>query len=312
MAKPRLLQIGALTDRFNQRLAAAYDVQQLWTQADPAGFLKEHGAAFDIVITSARFGCSAAQLAALPKLKAICSFGVGYDAIALEVARVRGIQISNTPDVLNDCVADLAMGLIIDSARKIALGDRFVRDGSWGTKAFPLGRRVTGKRLGIVGLGRIGKEVVKRSSGFGMEVRYHNRKPDLTSPHKYEADLTELARWSDFLVLTCVGGPSTHHLITAEVLEALGQKGTLINVARGSVVDEQALVEALVSGKLGAAGLDVYEAEPTVPSALLELSNVVLLPHIASGTDETRLGMEEMVFSNVQAFIRCGEVENAV
>jgi lactate dehydrogenase-like 2-hydroxyacid dehydrogenase len=312
MANPRLLQVGPLTDRFNQRLAAAYDVQQLWTQADPVAFLNTHGAEFNIVITSARFGCSATQLAAMPSVKAICSFGVGYDAIAVGAANARGIQISNTPDVLNDCVADLAMGLIIDSARKIALGDRFVRDGSWGAKPFPLGRSVTGKKLGIVGLGRIGKEVVKRSSGFSMEVRYHNRKPDATSPLQYEADLVELARWSDFLVLTCVGGPSTHHLISTEVLEALGETGTVINVARGTVIDEDALVAALVSGKLGGAGLDVFEAEPKVPSALLELPNVVLLPHIGSGTEETRLGMEEMLFSNLEAFLERGEVINAV
>ena len=312
MANPRLLQVGPLTDRFNQRLAAAYDVQQLWTQADPVAFLNTHGAEFNIVITSARFGCSATQLAAMPSVKAICSFGVGYDAIAVGAANARGIQISNTPDVLNDCVADLAMGLIIDSARKIALGDRFVRDGSWGAKPFPLGRSVTGKKLGIVGLGRIGKEVAKRSSGFSMEVRYHNRKPDATSPLQYEADLVELARWSDFLVLTCVGGPSTHHLISTEVLEALGETGTVINVARGTVIDEDALVAALVSGKLGGAGLDVFEAEPKVPSALLELPNVVLLPHIGSGTEETRLGMEEMLFSNLEAFLERGEVINAV
>ncbi|WP_297842704.1 2-hydroxyacid dehydrogenase [Pseudomonas sp.] len=312
MANPRLLQVGPLTDRFNQRLAASYDVQQLWTQADPVAFLNEHGAEFNIVITSARFGCSAAQLAAMPSVKAICSFGVGYDAIAVGAANARGIQISNTPDVLNDCVADLAMGLIIDSARKIALGDRFVRDGSWGAKPFPLGRSVTGKKLGIVGLGRIGKEVVKRSSGFSMEARYHNRKPDATSPLQYEADLVELARWSDFLVLTCVGGPSTHHLISTEVLEALGETGTVINVSRGTVIDEDALVAALVSGKLGGAGLDVFEAEPKVPNALLELPNVVLLPHIGSGTEETRLGMEEMLFSNLEAFLERGEVVNAV
>ena len=223
-------------------------------------------------------------------------------------ARQRGIAVSTTPDVLNDCVADLAMGLIIDTARRLSESERFLRAGHWAAGAFPLGRKVTGKRLGIVGLGRIGEALVQRASGFAMAVRYHNRKSLSDSPYGYEPQLIELARWADFLVLTCPGGAATHHLITTPILEALGPQGILINVARGSVVDEAALVAALQRGTLGGAGLDVYAAEPAVPAALRELNNMVLLPHIGSASEETRLQMEQLVLANLQAFVDQGEL----
>lgn len=308
MSKPKVLQIGPLTERFQHNLAEHYDVTALWQQADPQAFLKEHGVGFELLATSARFGCSAEQLAALPNLKAISSFGVGYDSIAVDAARDRGIQISTTPDVLNDCVADLAMGLMIDTSRKLAASERFLRAGGWLKGNFPLARRVSGKRLGIVGLGRIGQAVVKRASGFDMEVRYHNRSKLNDSPYGYEANLLDLAHWADFLVLTCVGGASTHHIVNAQVLAALGPKGIVINVARGSVIDEQALVKALQDGTLGGAGLDVFEAEPQVPEALLSLDNVMLLPHVGSATEETRLQMEELVLANLAAFVERGQV----
>lgn len=308
MNTPKVLQIGPLTERFQHNLAARYDVTALWQQPDPHAFLSQHGAQFELLATSARFGCSAEQLAALPNLKAICSFGVGYDSIAVDAARDRGIAVSTTPDVLNDCVADLAMGLMIDTSRRLAASERFLRAGGWLKGNFPLARRVSGKRLGIVGLGRIGQAVVKRASGFDMEVRYHNRSPLQDSPYGYEAHVLDLARWADFLVLTCVGGASTHHIVNAEVLAALGPTGILINVARGSVVDEQALVAALQEGTLGGAGLDVFEAEPKVPEALLKLDNVMLLPHVGSATEETRLQMEELVLANLQAFVERGEL----
>ena len=308
MHKPQVLQIGPLTERFNQALASRYRMTPLWQQADLVAFLREQGGRFELLVTSARFGCSAEQLELLPNLKAICSFGVGYDAIAVGAARQRGIAVSTTPDVLNDCVADLAMGLIIDTARRLSESERFLRAGHWAAGAFPLGRKVTGKRLGIVGLGRIGEALVQRASGFAMAVRYHNRKSLSDSPYGYEPQLIELARWADFLVLTCPGGAATHHLITTPILEALGPQGILINVARGSVVDEAALVAALQRGTLGGAGLDVYAAEPAVPAALRELNNVVLLPHIGSASEETRLQMEQLVLANLQAFVDQGEL----
>jgi lactate dehydrogenase-like 2-hydroxyacid dehydrogenase len=190
----------------------------------------------------------------------------------------------------------------------MSAADRFVRDGGWLMGNFPLARSVTGKRLGIVGLGRIGQAVVKRASGFDMQVRYHNRRQVAGSPLTYEADLLALAEWADFLVLTCPGGAATHHLISAAELAALGRNGILINVARGSVVDQQALVSALSNGTLGGAGLDVFAEEPLVPSELLALDNVVLLPHVGSGTAETRLRMEELVLANMLEYARHGRL----
>nr|WP_272887202.1 2-hydroxyacid dehydrogenase [Stutzerimonas stutzeri] len=292
-------------------MAAEHEVLRIWDQ-DADALLDQHAQRIEIVVTSARFGCTAELIGRLPNLRAIISSGVGYDSIAVGAARARGIPVSNTPDVLNDCVADLAFGLVIDCARQMSRADRFVRNGEWPSGGLPLARKVYGKRLGIVGLGRIGEAVAKRSSGFDMQVRYHNRRPVVGCEYGYESDLIELARWSDFLVLTCPGGESTRNLINRAVLDALGSKGMLINVSRGSVVDEPALVEALLEGRLGGAGLDVYAREPSVPQALLDLPNVVLLPHIASATEETRLAMEELLLANLRTFIERGELVTAV
>jgi len=306
-----ILQLGPLTERFDRGLAAQHEVLPIW-ERDADALLDQHAQRIEVVVTSARFGCTAQLIERLPNLRAIVSFGVGYDSIDVAAARARNIPVSNTPDVLNDCVADLAFGMIIDCARQMSRADRFVRAGEWPSGSLPLGSKVSGKRLGIVGLGRIGEAVAKRSSGFDMQVRYHNRRPVEGSEYGYESNLVELARWSDFLVLTCPGGESTRNLINREVLDALGSKGVMINVSRGSVVDEPALVEALLEGRLGGAGLDVYAQEPTVPQALLNLPNVVLLPHIGSATEETRLAMEELLLANLRAFLERGELVTAV
>lgn len=305
MSRPTVLQVGRFPTRFNERLQRDYQLIRLWEQKD---FIAEHGAEVDIVVTSARYGCSAEQLAQMPNLKAICSFGVGHDSIAVEEAKARGIPISTTPEVLNECVADTAIGLIIDTARQFAASDQHVRQGNWLKGQYPLTRKVSGKKLGIVGFGRIGKEIAKRAAGFDMDIRYHNRRPDPSADYGYEADLEALASWADFLVLACPGGDSTHHLIDAEVLAALGAEGILVNISRGSVVDEPALVAALQAGTLGGAGLDVFEDEPRVPEALFAMPNVVLLPHVGSATEETRLAMENLVFDNLDAFIERGEL----
>ncbi|WP_416637330.1 2-hydroxyacid dehydrogenase [Pseudomonas sp. OHS18] len=305
MSRPTVLQVGRFPARFNERLQRDYQLIRLWEQKD---FIAEHGAEVDIVVTSARYGCSAEQLAQMPNLKAICSFGVGHDSIAVEQAKARGIPISTTPDVLNECVADTAIGLIIDTARQFAASDQHVRQGNWLKGQYPLTRKVSGKKLGIVGFGRIGKEIAKRAAGFDMDIRYHNRRPDPSADYGYEADLKALASWADFLVLACPGGASTHHLIDAEVLAALGAEGILVNISRGSVVNEPALVAALQAGTLGGAGLDVFEDEPRVPEALFAMPNVVLLPHVGSATEETRLAMENLVFDNLDAFIERGEL----
>jgi hydroxypyruvate reductase len=308
IAQPRILHIGPLTERFNNRLSSLYETQQLWKEPQQLDFLAAKGGEFNVVVTSGQYGLAGTELDALPNVELIAGFGVGYDKIDVQAARRRGVQVSNTPDVLNDCVADLAVGLIIASARNLVASDRFVRSGDWSARSFPLGRKVTGKRVGIVGLGRIGNDVASRLTGFNAAIRYHNRKPARDSPYEWVDSVDELAHWADFLVLTCPGGPATHHLVSRSVLDALGPTGTLINVARGSVVDETELVLALVEGRLGAAGLDVFEFEPKIPAELLDMPNVVLLPHLGSATEETRLAMEDLVIANLQSFVTTGEL----
>jgi lactate dehydrogenase-like 2-hydroxyacid dehydrogenase len=311
-AKSRIIQVGSYagSPTANDRLAREYDVVRLWTYPDRNAALAEHGKGVTALVTSANFGCSAEMIDALPDLKAICSWGVGYETLDIKAAQRRGIQVSNTPDVLTDCVADLAWGLMIAAARRIAYGDRFVRSGGWGQVhgSIPLGSRVSGKKLGIVGLGRIGQGIAKRAAGFDMDIRYHSRRQRDDAPYTYEASLPALAEWADFLVVATVGGPGTYHLISKEVLEALGPKGTIINIARGPVIDEAALVQALKSGKLGSAALDVFEHEPKVPEELKANDNVVLLPHIGSATVETRREMENLMIENLESFLKTGKV----
>jgi lactate dehydrogenase-like 2-hydroxyacid dehydrogenase len=311
MMKPRLLSNGRLPPGLLARLAADYALTTLGEQADPAAHLAEHGADYDGLVTSAAVGADAALLARLPRLKVISSFGVGLDKIDLAAARDRGIAVGYTPDVLNDCVADTAWGLLIDVARGFSAADRYVRRGLWLQGPYPLGRQVSGARLGIVGMGRIGRSIAQRSTGFEMQVRYHTRTPVANLPWAHEPSLIELARWADFLVLITAGGAGTRHLVDAAVLDALGPKGYLINVSRGSVVDEAALVEALCERRIAGAGLDVFEHEPHVPAALMALDHVVLLPHVASATQQTRQAMADRVVDNLQAFFAEGRLVSA-
>jgi lactate dehydrogenase-like 2-hydroxyacid dehydrogenase len=310
--RPRILQNGRLMPRLEEALAREFDLHPLWREPDAAAFLRARGAEFTGLVTSAAVGAGADLVAALPSLRVLACFGVGLDKVDVEGARRRGIAVSATPDVLTDCVADLALGALVAVSRGIVAADRFVRRGAWLGARFPLATRVTGKRLGIVGLGRIGRAVARRAAGFDLEIRYHGRRPVPGTPWPFEPSIVELARWADQLVLTCAGGPATHHLVSAEVLEALGPGGFLVNVARGSVVDEAALVRALVGGKLGGAALDVFEDEPRVPEALLALENVVLLPHVGSATEETRDAMADLVLENVRAFYRDGRLVTPV
>ena len=306
--KPRVLQKGAYLPALEKALAEQFDVHQLWKETDQNAYLAAHGGEFVGLATSARWGADAALIGALPNLKVISSFGVGYDTIDVSAAAKRGIPVGYTPDVLNDCVADIAFGLLIDVARGISASERFVRRGDWQRGAFALQTRVSGKRLGILGLGRIGRAIAKRASGFDMDVRYHNRRRLEDVGFAYEASLVDLARWADFLVVASAGGPETRHLVSAGVIEALGHDGFLINIARGTVVDEAALVDALVNKKIAGAGLDVFENEPQVPAALLALDNVVLLPHIASGTNETRRAMADLTLANLRSFFDSGKL----
>jgi lactate dehydrogenase-like 2-hydroxyacid dehydrogenase len=305
--KKAILQNGRLLPALESRLAEEFDVHGLWSESDPQAFLQQHGERFAGLVTSAPVGASAELIHALPRLEVISSFGVGFDRIDLDAAKRSGVRVAYTPDVLNDCVADLAFGLLIDVARGISAADRFVRNGGWLKERFPVTTRVSGKRLGIVGLGRIGQAIAKRASGFDMEIAYTNRRPAAVS-YRYESSLTALAEWADFLVVAVAGGAATRGLISREVLAALGPRGFLINVSRGTVVDEQALVDALAAKSIAGAGLDVFENEPHVPPALLGLDNVVLLPHVASGTAETRTAMGDLVLANLRSYFSTGEL----
>lgn len=309
--RTRLINVGRLPPALEARLAQSYDLSTLADQADPAAYLAAHGGEFEALVTSAATGVDAAMLAALPRLRVISNFGVGLDKVDVAAAHARGIAVGYTPDVLNDCVADIAFGLMLDAARGMSAADRFVRRGDWLQSPFPLARKVSGARLGLVGLGRIGRTIAQRSTGFEMPVRYHSRRPVDGVAWVHEPSLLELARWADFLVVITAGGPATRHLVNAEVLDALGPDGFLINVARGSVIDEPALVQALADRRIAGAGLDVFEDEPRVPAALVALDNVVLLPHIASATRETRQAMADRVFDNLQSFFAEGRLVSA-
>ncbi|MFY3384401.1 2-hydroxyacid dehydrogenase [Paracidovorax sp. MALMAid1276] len=306
---PRVLKINRMPlPALDAELAARYAVTCLADQPDAAAFLAQHGAEFTGVVTTAAIGLKGEVIAALPKLQVISSFGVGFDALDIDAAKARGIQVGYTPGVLNDCVADMAFALLLDVSRGIAASDRFVRRGDWQKGRFALGSRVSGKRLGIVGMGRIGQAVAERAAGFRMEVAYHNRRPAEGTDLRYVESLQALAQWADYLVLTVAGGAGTRHLVNQNVLDALGPEGFLINVARGSVVDQAALVRALTDRTIAGAGLDVFDNEPEVPAALMALDNVVLTPHSASATHETRRAMADLVLENLQAFYAEGAV----
>ncbi len=303
--KHKLLQHCPLLPLIDSRLAEQFDVHHLWTESDQEGFLARHGSEFVALATIATIGIDEALMAALPALRVISSLGVGLDRIDLDAAARRGIAVGYTPDVLNDCAADTAFALLLDVARRVSEGDRFVRRGAWSGRPFPLSTRVSGKRIGLVGMGRIGRVIARRAEGFDMQVRYHSRRP-ADVPHEHMASLQALAKWADFLVVATGGGPETRHLINMRVLDALGPHGYLINIARGTVVDEVALVDALATGRIAGAGLDVFENEPHVPQALRVLDNVVLLPHVGSATRETREAMGALVLENLESFFSTG------
>ena len=304
--KPKVLQYGRLMPSLEKQLAAAFDWHRLVDQPDAKAFIAERGREFTGLATAGF--ADAALIESLPSLKVISSFGVGVDRIDLQAAAARGIPVGNTPDVLNDCVADLTIGLMIDVARGIGASERYLRAGQWPKAAYPLQRKMSGKKLGIVGLGRIGHAIAKRALAFDMDIRYHNRRPVVDTSIAHEPSLVELARWCDFLVVIVPGGAATQHLINTAVLDALGPEGYLINVARGSVVDEVALVKALSERRIAGAGLDVFDKEPQVPPELMALDNVVMVPHIGSATVETRAAMGQRVFDNLQAFFESGKV----
>jgi lactate dehydrogenase-like 2-hydroxyacid dehydrogenase len=311
MSNRSVLQVGPLKPSLEQTLQDDYAAYVL--PDEPAEFLAEHGAEIRAVVTSGRTGVDAALMAALPNLGAVVNFGVGYDTTDVDAAAARGVGVSNTPDVLTDCVADTAVGLLIDTLRQFSASDRYVRAGRWPVDGnYPLTRQVSNTRVGIIGLGRIGSAIAKRLSAFGCTISYHNRHEIQGSEYTYVGSPVELAAGVDVLVVAAAGGKGTQKLVSGEVLDALGSRGYLINIARGSVVDEDALVAALVDGRLAGAGLDVFADEPNVPETLLTMDNVVVLPHVASGTVETRAAMEDLTLRNLNSFLESGQLVTPV
>jgi len=298
--KPDVLMISNVYEPTFKALEATYTLHHLWRAADRDELLANLPR-ITAAVTSGGVGATRELLARLPQLEILACFGVGVDAIDLAYAKQRGIRVTNTPDVLTDEVADLALGLLLATARRIVEADRYVRSGAWLRGTMHLNQRLHGKRLGIVGMGRIGQAIAVRAAAFNMQIAYFGpRAKDL--PYRFEPDLVALARSVDFLVAATPGGAATRGLVSREVIEALGPKGTFINIARGSVVDEPALVDALVNGRLAGAGLDVFADEPHVPDALLKLDSVVLQPHQASATHETRAAMGQLVIDNLAAY----------
>ncbi|MFK3799177.1 MULTISPECIES: 2-hydroxyacid dehydrogenase [unclassified Pseudomonas] len=301
--KAEVLVWGPMHAALTENLNRDFTVHNRWEIKDIAAWAAEHGANVRGVVTSGVYGTDNAVLDRLPNLQVVNSFGVGYDAVDTAYLARRGIKLSNTPDVLNNAVAETAMALMLCVSRRISEAERFVRAGQWGTGKFPLGNDLCGKTCGIVGLGKIGKTIAKRVAAFDMDIAYYRRGQAYSDvSYTHYGDLIELAKASDYLIVIVPGGADTQHLINRDVLKALGPKGYLINVARGSVVDEQALVSSLLESEIAGAGLDVFEDEPNVPAELTRLDNVVLTPHIGSGTHETRQAMADLVFANVSRF----------
>ncbi|MCB8882071.1 2-hydroxyacid dehydrogenase [Acidisoma cellulosilytica] len=303
MSRPDLLQAGPLMPYLVEELERRFTLWPLHEQAEPAAFIAREGRRFQAAVTSTFVGFPADLVEACPNLRLIASFGVGTDSLALPYAQSRGITVTNTPDVLNDDTANMAIALLLACSRNLVANDRYLRAGQWPRAGDPpLGRGIAGRIIGIVGLGRIGMVIAQRLEAFGCVIAYHTRNLRADVPWRHAPDLVALAREAAALIVIVPGGPATQHMIDAEVMDALGPEGLLINVARGSVVDEAALVTALTEGRLGGAGLDVYQNEPHVPEAMFGLDQVILQPHQGSATRETRRAMADLVIGNLDRF----------
>ena len=300
LPKPDVLAVARLPPFLMQSLQAAYALHDRLHETDPAAFAAV-APRIRAILASGESVVGAGLIAQLPALEIISVIGVGYDGIDVADAKARGVVVTHTPGVLNDDVADLAMALMLAWARQVVRADRFVRAGQWPAGPLPFGHKVSGARLGIVGMGRIGKAIAQRAAAFGMHIAYTARSAKADLPHRFLPTAAALAAQSDFLVVITPGGAGTRKLIDAQVLAALGPQGCLVNVARGSVVDETALIAALQAGTIAGAALDVFENEPNVPQALREMDNVVLTPHIGSATAQTRRAMADLAFDNLNA-----------
>ena len=308
---PTLLQLTPLYPASQERLAASYTLLTAAIPAVDAAWLADHAAAVEGIVTGGHVGVPSALLTALPNLRVIAINGVGYDKIDLDLARSRGVRVANTPDVLTEDVADLAVGLTLSLLRRLPHAHAHVRTGKWPAGEMALATKLSGKRVGIFGLGRIGRAVAKRFGGFTDHIAYTDLvKHDV--PFAYYPDAAALAAASDVFVICAAASGSTRGIIGATVFDALGPKGVLVNIARGSIVDEPALVEALRTHRIAGAALDVFEDEPNVPAALFAMDHVITTPHVASGTHETRQAMGDLMIDNLDAFFAGKEMPTPV
>jgi hydroxypyruvate reductase len=300
--KPEVLLMGPMYAPTMQSLEEAFTVHHVSKAPDREALIASVADRITAAATTAFRGMDAATMAKLPKLKIVSHFGVGVDSVDVAAASARGVKVTNTPDVLTDDVADLTLGLLLATVRRMCAGDRYVRAGKWAERSFPLTDTIQGKTMGIVGMGRIGRAIARRAAAFNLKIAYQgpNRKADV--PYPYFADPVALAKEVDFLVAACPGGEATRGLVSRAVIEALGPQGIFVNISRGSVADEAALIEALGDGRLGGAGLDVFATEPRVPEAFFAMENVVLQPHVGSATHPTRRAMGQLVVDNLAAF----------
>ncbi|TYL45060.1 2-hydroxyacid dehydrogenase [Nocardioides sp. BGMRC 2183] len=298
-----MLLVPPLSPALADAVAASYRTVR-WPETDHETFLAEHAADIVAIVCTNSGAVPARLIDALPRLGIVANHGVGYDNVDLDTALPRGVLVTHTPDVLDDAVAETALALLLAVRRQVVAADRFVREGRWPQGPFPLTDQVAGSTVGILGMGRIGGAVATRLEAFGASVRYHNRRQVPGSRLPYAESPAALAAEVDSLIVVVPGGSSTEGLVDAEVLDALGPDGVLINIARGSVVDQDALIEALEGGRIRGAGLDVFRDEPHVPTTLTEREDVVLLPHVASGTHATRAAMERLTLDNLHAWMR--------
>jgi lactate dehydrogenase-like 2-hydroxyacid dehydrogenase len=302
-----VLQVGGVPPSIAQALTVKYEALMLPMDAEREDFLAAHANSVRAIVDAGQVPIDADLMGALPNLGAIIHFGAGYETIDVDAARRLGIGVSNTPDVLTDTVADTAIGLMLMAMRRFGAAERYARAGRWPVDGpYAFGRDVTGSRVGILGLGRIGSAIAHRLTGFGCPIAYHNRHELAGSAYRYASSPVDLAKSVDVLVVATSGTMDGPPLVSRDVLEALGPDGYLINIARGSLVDEEALVQLLSDGRLAGAGLDVFAHEPVVPQQLCEMENVVVLPHVGSATARTRAAMAELVLRNLDDYLTNG------
>ena len=300
--RPTIVAYGPLYPYLTDQLEQHFTVHNVGADADmsalPAEVLEARA-----LVSFGSVGAPAAIMDALPKLEMIGLFSVGYDKVDVDHARAKGIRVTNTPDVLTDDVADLAVGLLYATVRNIAANDRLVRSGGWARGEKPaLSGRVTGATIGILGLGRIGRAIAKRLEPVAGEILYHNRKPAADTAYRYVADAIDFARQSEVVIVATSGGPEAAKLVDGAMLDALGPDGVIVNISRGGVIDETAMVERLADRRIAGAGLDVFAHEPHVPEALFAMDHVVLQPHQGSATVHTRKAMADLVVANLDAW----------